>query len=260
MRHDRAARLLSDYLDGSLAGRDRARVEAHLLGCVSCRHALNELRRTAELLRGLRGGVDAPDLAEAVLARIRAGEAEPSVLDRLRAGVSRFLAGPLGAPLATAAVGLTLLAVLPRIEVEVSLPGRGVSQAAVTELAPRPAARAERSRPLSSPLLARRVNESLSREPGRLALPAPRAFPCLEAASRAGCRDHHAFLTELARENPWAFLAEVEEVPEPLRDAFLADLSRFAAQSGAAPDVAAELRATGDPLAQRMAIRFEEAR
>jgi Putative zinc-finger len=260
VRHEHAARLLSEYLDGSLSAREASRLEAHLLGCISCRHALGGLRRTAELLRGLRGGVDAPDLADAVLGRIRAGEAEPSVLDRLRAGVSRFLSGPLGAPFATAAVGLALLAVLPRIEVEVSLPGRGGSEAAIADAAPRLAPRAERPRPMSSPLLARRVNESVSREPSRLALPSPMPFPCLEAASLEACRDQHAFLTELARENVWAFMAEVEEVPEPLREDFLAGISRFAAQSGAAPDVAAQLRATGDPRAQRMAIRFEEAR
>jgi hypothetical protein len=67
-------------------------------------------------------------------------------------------------------------------------------------------------------------------------------------------------MTRLARDNIWAFLAEVEQVPEPRRNDWLSGLSRFAAESGAAEDVAARLRATGDPQAQRLAIRFEEAR
>jgi hypothetical protein len=67
-------------------------------------------------------------------------------------------------------------------------------------------------------------------------------------------------MTRLARENPWAFVERVEALPEPRRDDFLNELSRFAAESGAASDVAAHLRATGDPQAQRMAVRFEEAR
>jgi hypothetical protein len=242
---------LSDYLDGSLSKRDAARVEMHLLGCAHCRQALGELQRTVDLLRGLRGGVEAPDLASAVMARIRAGEAEPSVLDRLRAGVSRFLSGPLGAPLATGAVGLALLAVLPRIEVEVSIPGRAMPEAPTAAVVARRAPQtAESLRAPSSPLLTRRVGESLSRDP----------FACLEAPSPQACRDQHAIMTRLARENVWAFVARLEAVPEPSRNVLLNDLSRYAAESGAASDVAVKLRATGDPVAQRMAAHFEEAR
>lgn len=256
MRHERVGLLLSEYLDGSLSTREASRVEAHVLACAECRQALGELRRTTELLRGLRGGVDAPDLSNAVLARIRAGEAEPSALDRLRSGLSRFLAGPLGAPLATAGVGLALLAVLPRIEVEVSIPGRARSEAAITELAPRPAPRvAERPRAASGPLLARRVNETLSEEPNRFV-----PYQCFEAASFEACREHHALMTRLAMDNARAFLARVQQVPAPRRDEWLGQVSRYAAETGDAMDVAAQLRATGDPLAQRVALRFEEAR
>lgn len=251
MRHERVTARLSDYLEGSLSKRDAVRVEAHLLDCAGCRQALDELKRTVDLLRGLRGSVEAPDLASTVMARIRAGEAEPSVLDRLRAGVSRFLSGPLGAPLATGAVGLALLAVLPRIEVEVSIPGRVTSEAPAPALATRRAPQAaDRLQAPSPPLLTRRVGESLSRDP----------FECLEARSPQACRDQHAFMTRLARENVWAFMARLEAVPEPSRNDLLDDLSRYAAESGAASDVAAQLRATGDPLAQRMAAHFEEAR
>lgn len=248
MRHERVTALLSDYLDGSLTPRDASRVEAHLLGCPRCHQALGELQRTIDLLRGLRGSVEAPEVASVIMQRIHAGEADPSTLDRLRAGVSRFLSGPLGAPLATAAVGLALLAVLPRIEVEVSIPGRVAAPAA--DLAARPTPRPEARHVLSPPLLTRRMAESLSRDP----------FACLEAASPQACHDHHASMTRLARENPWAFMERVEELPEPRRKDFLDELSRFAAESGAASDVAAQLRATGDPQAQRMAVRFEEAR
>ena len=249
MRHEHIASRLSAYLEGSLSKRDAERVEAHLLGCAGCRQALGELKRTIDLLRSLRGSVEVPDLSSTVMARIRAGEAEPSALDRLRAGVSRFLSGPLGAPLATGAVGLALLAVLPRIEVEVSIPGRATSVAPAA-VATRQAPAASRQHASSPPLLTRRVREPLSRDP----------FSCLEAPSPQACRSQHAFMTRLAQENVWAFVERLEAVPEPSRDVLLNDLSRFAAESGAAPDVARELRATGDPLAQRMAAHFEEAR
>jgi hypothetical protein len=67
-------------------------------------------------------------------------------------------------------------------------------------------------------------------------------------------------MTRLALENARAFLERVEAIPEAHRDPWLSDLSRFAAESGTASDVAARLRATGDPLALRVATRFEEAR
>jgi len=259
MRHERVAERLSEYLDGSLGTRDTARVEAHLLDCLECRRSLGELRRTTELLRDLRGA-EAPDVTDAVLARIRAGEAEPTLLDRMRAGLARFLAGPLGAPLATAGVGLALLAVLPRIEVEVSIPGRIHAPAAVAEsplLRPAPRA-AQPQNPTSGTLLARRVNESLNEEASRSVPPTP--YACFEAASFEACRDHHAMMTRLAMENAMAFLQRVQQVPEPRREDWLGQVSRYAAESGAARDVAAHLRATGDPFAQRVALRFEEAR
>jgi hypothetical protein len=169
--------------------------------------------------------------------------------------VSRFIAGPLGAPLATAAVGLSLLAVLPRIEVEVRIPGRVLGAAPAAEVAGVAARAAPRSpesaRVASPPLLARRTSQQPSSyDP----------FACREAASPHACRDHHATMTRLAIRNVWEFMERLESVPEPGRDDWVRELSRFAAESGDAPGVAASLRATGDPLAQRMAARFEEAR
>ena len=259
MTHRHVERRLNDYLGGSLSQREASHVEDHVAVCAECRRTLGELRRTVELLHGLRGGLEGPDLADAVLARIRSGEAGDSLHGRWWAGASRLLAGPLGAPLATAAVGLLLFAVLPRIEIEVSVPGRERSAAFVSDStvwtpAQVPVAR----RATSSPLLARRVNEALSREPSRL--PRSMPFACPESSSVEPCRDQHVFMTRLAMDNIWAFLAQIEQVPEPRRDDWLSDLSRFAAESGDAADVAARLRATGDPQAQRLAIRFEQVR
>jgi anti-sigma factor RsiW len=64
---------LSEYLDGDLGQRDRARVEKHVGLCPECRRALAGLRRTLAALMGLRE--DAPtDVAAGVIARLR-GEA-----------------------------------------------------------------------------------------------------------------------------------------------------------------------------------------
>jgi hypothetical protein len=252
VRHERVVSLLSDYLDGALSRRQAARVEAHLAECDPCRASLVSLERTVGLLRSLRGGVEAPELVASVMARVHAGEAEPSGVERLRTLVSRFIAGPLGAPLATAAVGLSLLAVLPRIEVEVSIPGRAVSVAPAAEVAERAAPQSRPRAPVASPpLLARRTSQQPSSyDP----------FACREATSPHACRDHHATMTRLAIRTVWEFMDRLESVPEPRREDWVRELSRFAAESGDAPGVAASLRATGDPFAQRMATRFEEAR
>jgi len=253
--HRRAARLLDDYVSGALSRREASRIEDHVAVCAECRRTLGELRKTVELLQRLRGGLECPDVADAVVARVRRGEADTSVWDRWSARASRFLAGPLGAPLATAAVGLLLFAVLPRLEVEISIPGRDGSTSVLagptlpsTESAP------QARRTTSAPLLARRVNESLTQPPRSM------SFTCFESSSVESCRDQHALMTRLAMDNVWAFLAQIEQVPEPRRDVWLSGLSRYAADAGAAADVAARLRATGDPRAQRLAIRFEEVR
>lgn len=257
--HRRTARLLDDYVGGALSQREAARIEDHVAVCAECRGTLAELRRTVELLRGMREPLDSPDVAAAVMARVRRGEANTSVLDRWWARASRFLAGPLGAPLATAAAGLLLFAVLPRIEVEISIPGRDASNVAIADSTRPSKPRApEARRAASGSQLARRVNESLSREPSRLTRAVPLA--CFESSSVEPCRDQHAFMTRLAMDNIWAFLAQIERVPEPGRDVWLSGLSRYAAESGAAADVAERLRATGDPQAQRLAVRFEKAR
>jgi hypothetical protein len=252
VRHERISAQLSDYLDGSLSARDASRVETHLLDCESCRRALAELKQTVELLHGLRSGVDAPDISARVMSRIRAGEGSPSRFDRLRSSLLRLASGPLGAPLATAAIGLALVALLPPIDVEVSIPNLAKPAAlpATLHAAAAPRAAEPRPRAPASPLLALRRSEAMSRDP----------FACLDSPAGRACRDQHASMTRLALENARAFLERVEAIPEAHRDPWLSELSQFAAESGTASDVAARLRATGDPLALRVATRFEEAR
>ena len=41
----------SDYLDGDIGGRERARIARHLKGCAPCAAFMNTLRATIELLR-----------------------------------------------------------------------------------------------------------------------------------------------------------------------------------------------------------------
>lgn len=43
-----AVQLMTDYLEGALTARDRARLEAHLAGCPHCSEYLNQMRVTIE--------------------------------------------------------------------------------------------------------------------------------------------------------------------------------------------------------------------
>ena len=77
MIHLRARKLLGDYLEGDLELDQRARVDGHLYECGECAREVRELRRTVSMLRGLPMDVASPDVADAVMARIAAGEGRP---------------------------------------------------------------------------------------------------------------------------------------------------------------------------------------
>ncbi len=56
----RAVELMAAYLDGSLAGRDRARLEGHLAACPHCSEYLAQLQVTIDAL----GHVEPDDLGD----------------------------------------------------------------------------------------------------------------------------------------------------------------------------------------------------
>ena len=58
-----AVALMSDYLDGSLSGRDRTRLEHHLAGCPHCTEYLAQLRATVASL----GRAEPADLSDEAL-------------------------------------------------------------------------------------------------------------------------------------------------------------------------------------------------
>ncbi len=58
-----AVALMTAYLDGELAGRDRDRLDAHLAGCPHCAEYLAQLRVTIDAL----GRADVEDLGDDAL-------------------------------------------------------------------------------------------------------------------------------------------------------------------------------------------------
>ena len=71
MKCDELKENLSAYADGELAGRARCEIEAHLRTCAACAVRLHHLRLLQDKLHeGALTAVQAPDIADAVMARV----------------------------------------------------------------------------------------------------------------------------------------------------------------------------------------------
>jgi hypothetical protein len=242
MNHARLCAQLSAFVDGALPPLEHGRVAEHLNECATCREEANELRRTVALLRRLAEPEEPPvGLAERVAERVR--ERERTWWRRGWSPVARFLDGPWGAPVATAAAASAVVLVLQATRVEpVQVAALGTPVAARAP-GPEPAPRV--------PLAARRGTEL----PGLRGGPLP--VLCLEQPSARGCDALHAYMVGLAMDDAARFASELEGVPLLARERWLGELSRYAALAGSAPLVAQRLRASGDPRAARLATRFE---
>lgn len=82
MSHGEVRALLGDYMDGTLALARRALVDAHLDECAACSGHLRALRAAVDALRRLDDPEPPSGLADRVLERVAAGEAEPGRLAR----------------------------------------------------------------------------------------------------------------------------------------------------------------------------------
>ncbi len=109
MNHRRARKLLNDYLEGDLDLEVRARLDEHLSGCDDCACEARELRQTVFLLRALPTEEGPPGLAEAVMARVHAGDGRPPRWVGIRRRLSDSGAGlALAAGLAALLIVATL--------------------------------------------------------------------------------------------------------------------------------------------------------
>jgi hypothetical protein len=80
VNHSKVRARLDEYLERDLPTREYDRVSKHLAECTECRAELRELEATVSLLRRLPDPELPPAFTETVMARVRAGEAEPSGL------------------------------------------------------------------------------------------------------------------------------------------------------------------------------------
>jgi anti-sigma factor RsiW len=152
----RARTRLNGYLEDDLTPRERARVEAALEASPDLRRELAELRNTVDLLHRMPRPELPPALADLVMARVRAGEAEPATL---RSWLAGWLEPRFAVPVAAAALALAVF-VDARMTDSVAAPA-GQQQVAAVQLEPEAARRsvaiAAQMQELANERLQRRV-------------------------------------------------------------------------------------------------------
>ncbi len=67
---------VTDYLEGAMSDRDRARFEAHLEGCPHCREYLAQMRKTLDVLGRVEPDDLAPDVQDELVALFRRWRAD----------------------------------------------------------------------------------------------------------------------------------------------------------------------------------------
>lgn len=260
MKHERFRERFSAHLAGDLAPSERARVDRHIEDCPDCRREYQELRHTVHLLRGLPSPEPPVDLAERIIARLRAGEGRPGFLARGQARISRFLETPWAVPIGAMGVGLGLVGLV--LGVDISWKGGawwGAEESGprleVAEAAPEPLL------PAREP--ARRLGAGADApDPGAGLSP---MLVCLHGGgpTRAPvgpgdpCEHWDSWMVDLGMRDAAAFVVEVESVPVPERGRVLGRIRDFATRSGTAPFLAGTLRSAGDPRAAKLANRIE---
>ncbi len=198
MNHSVVTEHMADYLEGDLALDLRALVDAHLDGCPACAQEVREMQQTIRLLRALPEPEPPPMIAANVMRRIRAGETQPGLLDRIQ----RVMGGVL--------------------EPSFVLPGAALAVAALVVFAIQgrtPAPAALHAAPEASPLAADRYAAAPPVEEERAEIEAvDRAFGA-SAAGRELAAAPAPPSTPAPRAEAPAIRAEQDPFAEPTRDA-----------------------------------------
>ncbi len=131
MNHAVVTENLADYLEGDLALDLRALVDAHLDGCSTCATEVREMQQTIRLLQALPEPEPPAMIAANVMRRIRAGETQPSLFQRIERGLGSILEPSFVLPSAAMAIAAIAIFVIQGRE----------PVAVVTGTDPEPAAR-----------------------------------------------------------------------------------------------------------------------
>ena len=271
--HQRIKQQLSEYLEGDLAQGAKQQMESHLAGCDDCASELRGLRRTRDLLRGLPALEPPPDLADAVMARLHAGEGAPGLAARFSAWWADFFEVGWPPPIAAAAMGLVAVAVIQGGDVSFVW-GNEPDAAQVADArsaAPpitAPLVRASRSAAAEDRRSARqpqpqRMGEQVSAFAGSTGTAErPQGLPPFEACVQSGeppasCIRLQAWTVGLGLADPDAFLKQVGALSPEARQVWLDRLGSYAAQDGSASALVRRLRNLPHPSAPNAASLLE---
>jgi hypothetical protein len=284
---------MADYLEGDLSLGKRALFDAHLDACTTCKGELTEMRETIGLLRRLPTPEPPVDLADNVMRRIRAGEGQPGLADRLArwfAELNEFITTPRFAVPATAlAAGLAVALVSG--ETSLRVPSFQISNQE-TQVARRtsgPAAQQLSEEQIQNfadalaGLRAESIADNSLPSGSRLGMSGPAtgsdsprtplgisrsgaADQSLELASAAtaGGAQEQSLRTrdewlDVLIEQPGLFAAEHAGLSAVEQELWITHLSRRAVELGRLEDVVAALRGTSDPAAVALGDSFAAA-
>jgi hypothetical protein len=130
MEHNDIRHRLSEYIDGSVTGEERAAIEAHLKTCLQCSSALEELRKTVEHIKTIEEIEPPAWMTQKIMATVRA-EAELK-----KDFIHRFFF-PLHIKLPIQAIAVLFLAVTGFYIYQNIQPASRLSEAPTRELATR---------------------------------------------------------------------------------------------------------------------------
>ena len=256
MKHGEVRDRLGPYLEGDLPLQQRALVDAHLDACASCAEELKELRGTIGLLHSLPELEPPPGLARSVIARIQAGEGQPTHWVRVLDGLDGLLRSRSLA-LVAAAGGVAALALLAPgwFAEQTKTPQATALTTAADEASER--ALAGRLAPLNiwtaqAPFVHRPMGASAPDEES--------AAPVTLGPNPVAAEPELAYLEpeiEGVLRDPGGFLDELSLMPLPERDQQLATLREEAVRAGREAEIVEKLRTTGDRRADAIVDGFE---
>jgi hypothetical protein len=251
---------LGDHLEGDLDLATRARVDQHLSDCASCTSELRELRSIVAHIRSLPTPTPPPNLANAVMRRIEAGEGRTQ---RFPVAIRRLLDPVWVAPLAAGIAGLALLA-----DVEIELVGSPETVVAA---------------PRDMQIATRKEIEMWTAQPPTLArkeIVRPRLTAIERSAAHRFYRpDRDAVVAgfygrldpdsqqldlddqlDRAKLDPATFLRRLDAITELERSSMVAPLVVRSTRRGDTQVVAQRLRGTSHPLASAISAQFDQQR